>query len=359
MRFHLKSALVLAVVFALNGCQTIGPGSVPRDRMEYAAVIGESWKEQMLLNIVKLRYLDTPVFLDVSSIISSYTLQSQVDIAAQAYPYSLPSASAQSNRRIGVSGTYTDRPTISYVPLTGERLVNSLLRPIPPETIFALISGGGRADFILRSAVQAINGIYNASTAPSRARREDFRFIQVAEAFARIEEAGALGMRIEKAGDRTRSFILFRQGMDDRVDQDTALVKEMLGLDPKADTFRLVFGASREHPDEISLLTRSMQALMGELSTGVDIPEQDLLDGRATSRRAPSANSGDAPLMGVHSGSERPPDAFAAVRYRNHWFWIDDRDLISKRMFRFLLMFSSMAESGALPQGPLLTIPAR
>jgi hypothetical protein len=98
--------------------------------------------------------------------------------------------------------------------------------------------------------------------------------------------------------------------------------------------------------------------MMGEMSAGVDIPEQDLLDRRATSRRADSASSSNAPLMNVRSGNERPADAFAAVQYRDHWFWIDDRDLVSKRMFRFLLTFSSMAESGTLPQGPLLTIPA-
>jgi len=358
MRFRFGFTLLLGAVLALSGCQTIGVGSVTRDRLGYATVIGESWKEQMLLNIVKLRYLDTPVFVDVSSIISSYTLQSQVDIAAQAYPYSLASASAQSNHRIGLSGTYTDRPTISYVPLTGERLVNSLLRPIPPATVFALIGGGGRADFILRSAVKAINGIHNTSTSPSRPRRDDSRFVQVAEALGRIEEAGALGVRIERAGERTRPLVLFRRGVDDAVDQDIALVKEMLGLDPKVDTFRLTFGVARENPDEIVLLTHSMQSMMGEMSAGVDIPEQDLLDRRATSRRADSASSSNAPLMNVRSGNERPADAFAAVQYRDHWFWIDDRDLVSKRMFRFLLTFSSMAESGTLPQGPLLTIPA-
>jgi len=354
MQFHLKSALVLAAVFALNGCQTIGVGSVTRDRLGYATVIGDSWKEQMLLNIVKLRYLDTPVFVEVSSVISSYTLQGQIDFAARVFPESR----ADGYRNLGASGTYTDRPTISYVPLTGERLVNSLLRPIPPATVFALIGGGGRADFILRSAVKAINGIYNTSTSPSRPRREDSRFVQVAEALGRIEEAGALGMRIERAGERTRPSVLFRRGVDDAVDQDIALVKEMLGLDPKADTFRLTFGVAREHPDEIVLLTHSMQSMMGEMSAGVDIPEQDLLDRRATSRRADSASSSNAPLMNVRSGNERPADAFAAVQYRDHWFWIDDRDLVSKRMFRFLLTFSSMAESGALPQGPLLTIPA-
>ena len=355
MQFHMKSALALAAVLVLYGCQTIGVGSVSRDRMGYSTVIGESWKEQMLLNIVKLRYLDTPVFIDVSSVISSYTLEGGIDFSARVFPDSR----ADGYRNLGASGTYSDRPTISYVPLTGERLVNTLLRPIPPETVFALISGGGQANFILKSAVQTINGIHNTSTTPSRPRREDARFIQVAEALDRIVEAGALGMRIEKAGDGMRSFAVFRSGVDDSVDQDIAQVKDMLGLDSKADTFRLVFGGTREHPDEISLLTRSMQFMMGELSTGVDIPAQDLLDRRATSRRTQSGSSGDAPLLSVHSSNERPADAFTAVQYRGHWFWIDDRNLGSKRTFRFLLMFLSMAESGALPQGPVLTIPAR
>jgi hypothetical protein len=55
----------ILIALLLAGCQTLGTGSVTRDRMGYAAAIGESWKEQMLLNIVKLRYLDTPVYLSV------------------------------------------------------------------------------------------------------------------------------------------------------------------------------------------------------------------------------------------------------------------------------------------------------
>jgi hypothetical protein len=56
--------------------------------------------------------------------------------------------------------------------------------------------------------------------------------------------------------------------------------------------------------------------------------------------------------------SEPPPDAYAAVRYRNYWFWIDDQDLDSKRAFLFLRIFSSIAETGAVPQIPIITIPA-
>ena len=207
----MKPILALVAVSLVAGCQTIGTGSVTRDRMGYAAAIGDSWKEQMLLNIVKLRYLDTPVYLDVSSVISSYSLASDVGIAANVFPR----ATEGNNLGLSATGRYSESPTISYIPLTGDRLVKSMLRPIPPETVFTTIGGGGRADFILRAVVQAINGIYNVSTSPSRARRNDPRFIRVAEALRRIEEAGALGVRIETHGENTLSFVLFRRGVDE------------------------------------------------------------------------------------------------------------------------------------------------
>ncbi len=64
------------------------------------------------------------------------------------------------------------------------------------------------------------------------------------------------------------------------------------------------------------------------------------------------------PVARVLSGEGAPADAYVAVRYRNHWFWIDDRDLASKRAFSFLKIFSSIAETGVAPQQPVLTIPA-
>lgn len=127
MYMYLRLTLALAFAIVVAGCQTIGPGSIHRNRQDYGDAIADSWKQQALFNIVKLRYFDTPVFLDVSSVISSYTLQSQVDIAARIFPKSPPDTFGN----LGASGLYTDRPTISDAPLTGEKFVNNLLRPIP------------------------------------------------------------------------------------------------------------------------------------------------------------------------------------------------------------------------------------
>lgn len=43
---------------ALSGCASIGPGKIVSERTRYNASITESWKQQILLNIVKIRYVE-------------------------------------------------------------------------------------------------------------------------------------------------------------------------------------------------------------------------------------------------------------------------------------------------------------
>lgn len=341
--------LLLALAF-LAGCQSLGPAQLPRDRSAYGEAIAASWREQMLLNVVKLRYHDTPVYLDISSVISSYALEGELSLGATTYPR----AAESSSRTLGARGLYSESPTVSYVPLTGERLVNTLLRPIPPETVFGLVIGGARADFLLRATVQAINGIQNESTSVAKRKRSDPRFDQLRENLSRVATLGSLSLRLENNGGRNEAWLGFHahEELADEVER----VKTLLGLDPALEEYRLIFGAGRHAPNEIAVLTRSLQSLTGDLAAGVGVPAEDIAEGRASET---SPDAGKSLLMRVHSGSERPADALVAVRYRERWFWIDDRDRDSKRTFMFLLMFTALVESGTVPQGPLLTIPAR
>jgi hypothetical protein len=86
------------LVLALTGCGSIGPATVPRDRIDYAGAMADSWKRQTLLNVVRLRYADTPSFMDVSSVIASYAFIGNVDasasvnIDAPANPTTVPGA---------------------------------------------------------------------------------------------------------------------------------------------------------------------------------------------------------------------------------------------------------------------------
>src|SRR5215207_8379344 len=119
MRVAITRACTMATITSasLCGCQTIGPSTVARDRSDYASSISESWKRQTLLNIVKLRYLDPPIFVDVGQIISGYSLETSVSAGA-----SLPenaSFGAGNTGTIAGAARFTDRPTITYTPLTG------------------------------------------------------------------------------------------------------------------------------------------------------------------------------------------------------------------------------------------------
>jgi hypothetical protein len=65
------------------------------------------------------------------------------------------------------------------------------------------------------------------------------------------------------------------------------------------------------------------------------------------------------PLIRIHSSTDKPGgDAFIAVPYRNHWFWIDDRDMRSKALFSFLMFIFSLTETGGKEGAPVITVPA-
>ena len=69
-----------AFLLLLTGCTHLGPKTVAVDRFDYSTAIADSWKQQTLLNIVKLRYMDLPVFMDVASIVSGYSMQTGVNV---------------------------------------------------------------------------------------------------------------------------------------------------------------------------------------------------------------------------------------------------------------------------------------
>ena len=80
---------------------------------------------------------------------------------------------------------------------------------------------------------------------------------------------------------------------------------------------------------------------------------------RATPSLQSTNSAGNSDPVRIKSSKEKPADAFAAVQYRNQWFWVDDRDWRSKRAFTATMFLFTMAETGADEKLPLITIPAQ
>src|SRR5215469_13701529 len=124
-----------ALATCLTGClhSKLGPQSLPRDRAAYSLSLSDSWKEETLLNIVKVRYIDPPIFVDVGSIVASYSLSQNASVGGTIVP------NGSSNATLGGSVGFSNTPTITFTPLTGNAYIKGLITPLPSEVLFTAI----------------------------------------------------------------------------------------------------------------------------------------------------------------------------------------------------------------------------
>jgi len=355
MRAPSRLAWIAVLPFLAASCASVGPQTIPRDRTGYVQAIRDSWKRQLLLNMVALRYGEAPMFLEVTSVINQYSLEGQASAAA-----GWSEANLGDRLQIGLGGAYADRPTITYSPLTGERYVRSMLTPASPASIVGMVQAGWPVDFILRLTVRSINGLANAAGTRLMGTGGSSDFFRVLQALRHIQLAGGIGVRLEHRGPEGSAVLFFPGPAAETLAGDLRLVREKLRLPEGATEFPLAFGAVPSQPGEIAMLTRSMIEVLIELATWIDVPQEHVTEGRTIpSQEVTSVDGVEAtPLIRVHAMSEEPPDPFAAVFFRDHWFSIDDRDLPSKRVFSFMMLLLSLAESGGGQDAPVVTIQA-
>ena len=352
----------LTIIFGIllfGGCAHIGPKSVPRDRFDYNTAISDSWKEQTLLNIVKIRYADMPLFVEVASIVSGYTLEGSVNLNGT---LSSENAVQGDFLALGTTGKYTDRPTITYAPITGQQFNQSFMLPIPPRAVLYLMQSGWPVDLIMPLTVDAINGLRAQVSAGANQRAGDANFYRVIELLRKVQKSGAVGMQIIKGEDMRETTIMFfnRENISPDVEAAFQEVGQLLGLQPGAQEIRITYGLIPKSDTEIAMLTRSMLHIMIELATKVDVPHQHVTEGRTVPSFVQLDSNGNdlSQTIKIQNSTEKPDYAFTAVRYRDHWFWIDDRDFKSKRTFAFLMILFSLSEKGGQEKLPLVTIPA-
>lgn len=346
-----RTLAISALTLLVAACGSIGPRTMDRDQLDYGESVGNNWKNQMLVNIVKLRYVDMPVFVDVGSIVSGYSLETQVG-AHVGFSDNLVGANSQ---WLEGGGRFTDRPTITYIPKTGDDYLRSLLAPVEPKNLLALIQVGYNAELLFTWAVEAINGIHNYAVTVDDVLQAQPEFFEVTRLIRLLQVNGVIAWEIVSDPGSEQDILLVLDQLkpsDELVDERERLAK-LLGLDPVRERFRVVYAPARLGDDVLAIQTRSVIQMLGAMAGFVDVPAD--LAGQAMPGF--SLARGTKRPFSVHSGPDRPDTSFAQVRYGDYWYWIEPNDLPSKQVFTLMLFLTTLTSNVGEGAGPVLTIP--
>jgi hypothetical protein len=408
----------LGLVLAHAGC-AFGPRALERTHGRYAESIRQVHEEQFLRNIVRLRYNESLVALNVSSIAAQYELSG----TAEARPFFLSPNPSNSNVIFrtftailpDVTTGASNRPTISLVPADDNDVIRQFLTPIPADTLVFLAQTTWPVSTIFRLWVERLNGVPNAvqASGPPRDVVPDFaRFFRVTELLqdaqdrelislhaenrptevggplaaaavtaAAVVEAAKNGLEYWPRADG-KSWVLVRPERRLVLDvhpgaeasPELTEFARLLNLLPGQRRYDLVVGAGVPDPfrypgaplTQLRLEPRSTSQVYFYLANGVEVPPEHLYggqdrpavdaEGRVFDRRELTRG-----LFEVHvcAGHKPPETAYVAVKYRGYWYYVDDRDQETKATMALMLQLSRLnfgrQRSGA---GPLLTLPA-
>lgn len=200
-----------SLCLAAGGC-SFGPRVLEHTHGRYYESVRQVDEEELLRNLVHLRYNEFPLALNVSPIAAQYELSG----TAEARPFFLAPNPSNSNV---IFKTFTtilpdllvngaNRPTITLLPGNEAEAIREFLTPISPEILAFLHQTSWPVSTMLRLWVERMNEVPNSVTAsgPQRGIISDFaRFSRIAE-LAQIAQDSELGFiraeeRFKEIGD--------------------------------------------------------------------------------------------------------------------------------------------------------------
>jgi hypothetical protein len=396
---------LLSACALTSGC--LGPKAVRYTRIRYNEVVRDTNDQQLLLNIVRLRYADSPVFIDLPNITS------QFEVAGRGNYFGGYGNQYRGPANLGFGElSMRDTPTLSYHPREGRDIAKALLTPLSAD-LFSVVNAGADIEQLLLLTVNDINDVSNARGAtlltPS-VPDDNSQFVQAIRLLEQLRQRDGTELGIEMDEDTAGSSDPIPKGLVQgrdlvnalkdsyvfrtRGDGEMTLLKRekelnvhvrpgyvhsaemeeiarIFGLIPGLSKYRikseLSEEANRPPPSPLGVETmfmnmRSVLQIMIFLSKGVCVPREHELSGVAPVTPGPNGMPFDwtqitAGNFIVHAAKHRPHDVEAAVKYRGYWFYIACNDVKSRAALAFLETLFTLQESDGRNVGPLLTLP--
>ena len=363
--------IAVPMLLLAAGCATSGPVTVRGDRFNFNQVGAQSTNEQILLNIVRLRYGEPIYFVEIGSMLSHYSLAAGGKIGGwrnNINTWESPALNAvygQDNVATRLDSweanlEYSDSPTITYAPLSGDEFASRVMARIPLGTILDLAGSGWDVERLLECCVQRLNNLSNKSIHGARCTPPATfdRFHKAAQLLQAAQDADLLRFNIEVEADRQAAY-LYPPPMPESWQDKRKQFRELLDLPVgEYERLKVTTNAVKREPDELAMQTRSVLGTMYALSQEINVPDDHLE--KCQPAAAPAVESEQAAPSWLRVSHSRLPQAgaFVQVHYRGYWFFVDDADWSSKRTLSLLTYLFSLQSTAKGQVGPLLTVPA-
>jgi len=351
--FRILSA---GLILLCSGCSVVGPTSIGTGRLAYNDVITMTNDQQMLMAVLKNRYEEHASLLAVSSVTANVRVAGNLGLQA-----GMGNSSDYAGNLVPflAGATYEENPTISYTPVDGVQYLQQLMSPVPLGVVAQMGTSLVDPGPYLTALISSVNGIYNPEFLQS-GEEPDPRFARFITLMSDLIKTRRLHWASASQTAGEFSIIL------DRAESAQAKkIEELLAVlslnNPQHDSDYVIIPVSLalngRDAGAMGITTRSVFELIDVLTASVDVPEEDLAAGVALRYPSPGAVGRN---LQISRSTERPSNASVAVEYRNYWFYIDDRSMETKRMFKMVgaLWTSSMNEgANGHARAPLLTVP--
>ena len=362
----MNKLLFIAVALLMSGCQsTFGPSALKNTHIPYNQAIADTLKQQMLLNLVRLKYHDEPYYLKVGSVTSSLTFASNIGINSK---IDIGSGGNVLSPQLGMS--YADKPTISYQPLQGEDFFKSVLMRLPLGKLFVLSATGWDIDYVLGLCVSDINEVGNAVGASGLSPKiapEYQNFERMLALFKSLKTTGHLkiGPSGKQPGTWGIKFI--------KTTENQPIIEELMNLLRLPATTQIANIVDVEYIDiekpadsrTVVIHTRSIANVLSYLSHNIDIPAEHIEQGLVTMTKTADGQLFDwsktpaGKLFRIQSSDSYPDNAFLAIPYLDYWYYIAGDDLQSKSTFMLITQLFNHQSGRSKSNSPVLTIPVR
>ena len=111
------------------GCLNLGPSTIDENRNSYNSIIQKTNDEQLLLNLVRLKYHETPFFLEIANVTSQHRFSANLNTDA-----TIPNTGLNIFGLGGSTGV-SENPVITYSPLQGQKFIQQFLAKMKLKSI--------------------------------------------------------------------------------------------------------------------------------------------------------------------------------------------------------------------------------